>query len=188
MNIILGSASKNRKKILEEKGLVFDVMGSDIDEKAIRDPNPSTLVLRLAHAKADALLARIHDDALLITSDQVAYCNGEIIEKPQTADDVRRFLALIGGTLTQTITAVVVTNIKTEERKEGVDIGSVWFQKFPKDFIEQVVAYPRTYELAGGFDIDDPLFMPYVDRIEGERESIIAIPWLLTRRLLNEAT
>jgi septum formation protein len=187
MKIILGSASKNRRKILESKGLIFDVMSPDIDERAIRDPDPGTLVLKIARAKADLLLPRIHEDALLITSDQVACSNGEIIEKPQNADDVRRFLTLIGGNLTQTVTAVVVANTKTGERKEGVDIGTVWFRKFPKDFIEQIVANPRTYELAGGFDIDDPLFEAYVDRIEGERESIIAIPWALTKRLLQEA-
>lgn len=184
MKIILGSASKSRKMILEEKGLIFDIMIPDIDERAIRDPDPEKLVLKIAHAKADALIHRITEEALLITSDQVVVCDGEILEKPESADDVRRFLALIGKYPAQTVTAVVVTNTKTKERRDGVDIGTVWFRPFSAEFIERVVLLPRTYELAAGFDIADPLFEPYVDHIEGERESIIAIPWGLTQRLL----
>ncbi|MBI4599791.1 Maf family protein [Candidatus Uhrbacteria bacterium] len=186
MTIILGSASKGRKRILEERGFTFDAMSADIDEKAIRDPDPEKLVLLLAHAKADALIPRIKEPAFLITSDQVVLCNGEILEKPENEDEERAMLQMYTTHPAETVAAVVVTNTETGERAGGVDRGKVWFHTFPHEAIKQIVVYPRTYELAGGFSIIDPLFMPYIDHIEGERESIIGLPWALTQRLLEE--
>lgn len=186
MKIILGSASKSRGRILEEKGVVFEIMSADIDEKAIRDRDPSKLVLKLAHAKADALIPRITEDALLITSDQVVVCNGEILEKPPDADEERSMLRMYASHPAETVTSVVVINTQTGKRAEGVDRARVWFRPFPDEFIEHMVAYPRVYELAGGVSIGDPLFMPYIERIEGERESIIGLPWALTHQLLTE--
>ena len=40
MKIVLGSASKQRRTILERKGWSFEVMPADIDEKAIRHGDP----------------------------------------------------------------------------------------------------------------------------------------------------
>ena len=71
MKIILGSQSKGRRHVLESMGYEFGVMSSNIDEKAIRFNDPQKLTIALAHAKADALLPRIQEPALLITSDQV---------------------------------------------------------------------------------------------------------------------
>ncbi|MEK7123034.1 MAG: Maf family protein [Patescibacteria group bacterium] len=186
MKIILGSASKGRKKILEEKGIVFDVMSSDIDEKAIRDPDPERLALKLAHAKADALIAHIRESALLITSDHVVVCNGEILEKPIDEHEERAMLKMYATYPAETVGAVVVTDTKTGKRVEGVDRGVVWFRVFSKEAIEQIVRSSRTYELGGGFSIAEPLFASFIDRIEGERESIIGLPWALTNRLLKE--
>ena len=59
MKIILGSKSKGRKQILEEMGMDFEIMVSDIDEKAIRFDDAEKLVLALARAKAEALKPKI---------------------------------------------------------------------------------------------------------------------------------
>lgn len=187
IKIILGSQSASRKRILEEHGLVFEVMSSDIDEKAIRYDDPQKLVLALAHAKADALLSRIHEPALLITSDQVVVCNGEIIEKPESAEEERRFLHLYAEHPSQTITSIVVTNTATGMRKEDIDTSTVWFLPFPDDIIECAIKEGKVFAWAGGYNIIDPLFAPYVKKIEGDSEGICALPWKLTKRLLDES-
>ena len=86
--IILGSASKSRRSIMDElaakHGFSYEVRTADIDEKAVRRDTPEALVLALAHAKADAILERMRSDdggagagggasgdAYLITCDQV---------------------------------------------------------------------------------------------------------------------
>lgn len=59
MRVILGSSSPWRKEVLKILGYEFDCMSPDIDEKSIRDSDPHKLTLKIAHAKADALLPQV---------------------------------------------------------------------------------------------------------------------------------
>jgi septum formation protein len=56
MKIILGSSSPWRKEVLKSMGFDFKVLSPDIDEKAIRDVDPTQLTLQIARAKTEALL------------------------------------------------------------------------------------------------------------------------------------
>ncbi|CAK7349303.1 unnamed protein product [Dovyalis caffra] len=59
--LILGSASFSRRKILEEMGYEFKIATADIDEKSIREEKPEDLVMTLAEAKADAIIANLQN-------------------------------------------------------------------------------------------------------------------------------
>lgn len=182
--IILGSASKGRKSVLEKIGWDFEIMVADIDEKAIRFDDPKKLAFALANAKADALLPRIKKDAILITSDQVVDYNGQIREKPESEEEAREFLKRYNDTPAITVTGVAVTNTKTGQRAAGVDIAKVYFNQVPDDVIEKLIAKGEIFSQAGGFSIWDPLVRPYLDRVEGEEESVIGLPVNLTKKLL----
>ncbi|CAH2046643.1 unnamed protein product [Thlaspi arvense] len=58
--LILGSSSIARRKILTDMGYQFALMSADIDEKSIRKEKPEELVLALAEAKADAIVSKLH--------------------------------------------------------------------------------------------------------------------------------
>jgi septum formation protein len=87
----------------------YEVIKADIDEKAIRHDTPTKLVLALAHAKADAIIAQLKqqqqqqqqeaaaaagqpgsDVGLLITCDQVVVHEGQIREKPEDVAEAHR--------------------------------------------------------------------------------------------------
>lgn len=81
-------------ELAAEHGFTYEVAKADIDEKAIRHPDPHTLVLRLAHAKAAAVIAKLEaagggGSGLLVTCDQVVLHEGLILEKPEDAEEVR---------------------------------------------------------------------------------------------------
>jgi septum formation protein len=86
----------------------YEVIKADIDEKAIRHDTPRDLVLALAHAKADAIIAQLKqqqqqekeaaaagqqgsDVGLLITCDQVVVHEGQIREKPEDIAEAHRW-------------------------------------------------------------------------------------------------
>ena len=74
--IILGSASPTRRALLAELGVPLVVLATDLDERALGDRSPgahpgdisraAALVTTLAHATADALLARLAADPELL--------------------------------------------------------------------------------------------------------------------------
>ena len=100
--LILGSSSSSRRAILQNLGVPFSVVAAGIDEQAIRRDTPEALVIALAHAKADAVLAKLRSPSgavtadsarspLLITADQVVVHDGRILEKPADAAQARSF-------------------------------------------------------------------------------------------------
>lgn len=186
MKIILGSRSRSRKHILSEMGYKFEVMTADIDEKSIRHKDPEKLVLALANAKADYLVAKIKGSAILITSDQVVLFNGKILEKPENKDQARKFLTGYEKFPAKTITAVTVTNTATRKRLNGIDTATVWFHKIPKHTIDRMIEKGDVFSLAGGFSIEDPLLKKYIARIEGTSDSIMGLPKALTEKLIQE--
>lgn len=184
MKLILGSASKWRRQILQQAGYEFSTMSPDIEEKKIRYEDPHQLVLAIAHAKADALLSRILEPALLITSDQVVVCHDEIFEKPSSEAEVRRFLHSYQQHEAMTVTAIVVTDTSTGKRVQGVDEVNIIFNSIPEDVINHVIAEGEVFSCAGGFQIENEYgeLNPYIKKIDGDIDSVKGLPL----KLLNE--
>jgi len=185
MKIILGSKSPWRKKVLEDAGYSFEVMNADIDEKAIRSDDYTKLPILVARAKAAALLGKIHEPSLLITSDQVCVCNNELREKPESKEQAREYLRSYATYPAQTNTSVVVTNTATMKRAEGVDIAKTYFKPIPEDVIEKIIEEGSIMHTAGGFMTESPLFEPYIDHIQGSGDSVIGLPLHLVEELIK---
>lgn len=186
MKIILGSKSAGRKLVLERAGYNFDILTADIDEKAIRTDDYEKLPLLIAREKAKAILPKIKESAILITSDQVVVCNGELREKPENEEEARRFLESYAQYPAQTNTAVVVTNTETGKQAEGVDIAKAYFKAIPEDVVDKVLLEGKVMHAAGGYIVEDPTISLYVDHIEGEKNSVTGLPLKLTEKLMAE--
>lgn len=186
MKIILGSRSKGRHNVLQSMGYQFEIMNPAIDEKIIRHDNPSQLTVSLANAKADALLTKIQEPSILITSDTVVTCNGKILEKPENESEAREFLKGYSVHPAETITAVVVVNTATGQRREGIDIAKVWFYNIYDDVINKLIADKNIFSCSGGFSVEDPILKNFIRKIEGTIDSIIGLPKELTERLIKE--
>jgi len=94
----------------------------------------------LAKAKAEAIIPRIKGDAVLITSDQVVACTGKILEKPENEKEFHEFVHLYNkGYSAETVTAVVVTDIKTGKQESGIDIAKIWMRPIPKKTINKLI-------------------------------------------------
>ena len=187
MKLILGSSSKYRKAILEKAGYTFDVMSPDVEEKAIETSDPYERPLILARAKSDALIAKVTEPAIIITSDSVVVCEGQLIEKPVSEKEARQFLKWYSdGKAPEVACALVVHNTETNKRYEGVDITKVYFKPFTEEMIEDFVREGEPLTRAGGFGIQHPIMKPFIDKIKGTEESIVGMPLHLLEKLLKD--
>ncbi|MGE0569383.1 MAG: Maf family protein [Bacteroidia bacterium] len=187
MKIILGSTSKPRKLVLENNNFVFEIMSPNIDEMAIHTDDYYQLPLLLARAKAEALVPKILEDAIVITADQVTVCNSNLYEKPRDKDDAIKFLQNYSdGHPAETVSALVVTNIKNGKRADGVDIAKTYYNHIPKNIIEEFIEKGDPFSKSGGFDVSSPILKPYLNRIEGTFESIMGMPLHLLDDLMNQ--
>lgn len=173
---------------MENMGYEFEVMVSDIDEKAVRSEDLRELPLLIARAKAEALLPKIEESVILITSDQVLIYNEELREKPKDAEEAKKFLRSYGSHPAESVTAVVTINTKTGKRAEGIDIAKAHFKKIPENIIDEFIQKEIALHCAGGFTIKDPLIAPYIDSVEGTYESIEGLPIELTKKLIEKVS
>jgi len=104
----------------------------------------------------------------------------------QNAEECRRFLRSYASHPAECFSAVVVTNTASRRSVEGVDVARQFFKAIPEEAIEKLIAQGDVLHCAGGFAIE--LMEPYLDRREGEAESVMGLPPTLTNSLIVEAT
>ena len=98
--IILASNSSIRKKILEDSGIAFEVVPSEVEEEELKQ-SLSTNNFReycLALAKAKALdVSNKKKNAFVIGSDQICCYGEEIFSKPLTKENCFKTLSKLSG-------------------------------------------------------------------------------------------
>ena len=112
---------------------------------------------------------------------------GTIREKPETPEQCHTYMKSYVDRPACTVTAVVVTHVQSGQRVSGVDIAKQWFKPVPAEVLDALIAKGDVMHCCGGFMVDDPLLAPYLDRREGDEDSIIGMPLTLTLKLLEQA-
>lgn len=114
--LVLASSSPYRREVLDKLQLRYDVFKPSIDETALPDEAPDSLVKRLATEKAQAVAQQrqFEKEALIIGSDQVAVCDGHILGKPHTESNAQQQLQQFVGKTVTFYTGLCVYNSKTQ--------------------------------------------------------------------------
>ena len=101
-NFILATASNTRVKLLNNAGLVFDVIPADIDEEKIKtlykDKTADFVAQKLSDKKAEAISEK-YPDKLVIAADQVLVCEDQLFSKPSSLSEVKTQLYKLQGNL-----------------------------------------------------------------------------------------
>lgn len=207
--LLLGSASFTRKLILKEMGVPFSKFVRPIDEKALGDRSenapPRELVLLLANAKMDRLVEELTandpDDLpqsdskewVVLTGDQVVTCGGKILEKPESVEEAKGFVAGYATNPPSTVGSVVLYHHPSGIRVDGVDTATIHFNKETLGgdgssvLIDSLIREGEpVMSCAGGLMIEHPLTQHHVDRIDGTEDSVMGLSKDLVTRLLTE--
>mmetsp|Transcript_7816 Transcript_7816/g.20659 ORF Transcript_7816/g.20659 Transcript_7816/m.20659 type:complete len:210 (-) Transcript_7816:118-747(-) len=194
--LLLGSGSATRRLLLGELGYIegknLQRMPADIDERAIRHDDPAKLVLALGHAKADAIMHRIRseqrtfpDDAVLLTADQVVVHEGRILEKPESAEEVRRNCAWFSQSPAGTVGSIVVTHLASGRRLDAVNTTEIYMRELPKAVVDQLITEGEVFYCAGGLRVEDPLVSRFVDQIIGGQDSVMGLTKATAQDLIH---
>ena len=89
--VVLASQSENRKKILAQSGIKsFEVSPSEFKEDLDKSSmTPKEYVMRTSEGKVKDKIAEVskrHGKTLLITADSVITLEGQVFEKPESAE------------------------------------------------------------------------------------------------------
>ena len=177
--LLLASTSPYRRELLTRLGVPFEAVGPGVPEEALEGELPVDRARRLALAKAQAVAAR-HPDCVVIGSDQVAACQGRILDKPGTAERAFRQLAFLSAQRASFHTACAVLGTRAQLPQVHVDTTSVNFRSLSTAEIERYIARDQPYDCAGGFKAE-ALGISLFDSIDSvDPTALIGLPliWL----------
>jgi MAF protein len=182
--LVLGSTSPFRKTILEKLNVGFDCAKPNIDETPLANENPQALVQRLAIEKAKAVISQF-PDALIIGSDQVAVCEGEILGKPHTFDNGVAQLTKFSGKPIIFYTGLCVYDSRTGIEHSLVEPFTVHFNTLTPTEISQYLHAEEPYNCAGSFK-SEGLGICLFEKLEGDDpNTLIGLPLIKLIKLLK---
>ncbi len=199
--LVLASASKARRRLLEQAGIPHHVHISGVDEESQGAMPPLVLVQHLALAKARAVVQSLqacdsdeHAGEVglgwlplnpVLGCDSLLEFEGEVFGKPSDPlEAINRWKRMAGGCgRLHTGHALVLGGEETQTRQEVVTT-LVWFAPLNSDQIEAYVATGEPLACAGGFALEGRGGM-MVERIEGCYSNVIGLSLPLLRRWLS---
>lgn len=175
MNIILASNSPRRRELLSGLGLDFEVrVLPGIDESHPAELQGGDIPLYISKKKADAYLASLQLDELLITADTIVWLDGEVLEKPKDEADACRMLHELSGKTHQVFTGVCLTT--TEKQVSFSCRSDVTFCQLTDEEINHYVQCYRPLDKAGAYGVQEWIGYVGVERIEGSFFNVVGLP------------
>ena len=184
--LILGSTSPYRRELLARLRLPFEVVRPEVDETPHAGEQPMALALRLALEKAKAV-ARLHPQAVVIGSDQVADLDGEPLGKPGNHERAVAQLQRMRGQTVVFQTAVAVVCIDSGFAEQALAQVKVQFRHLSDEAIETYLRAEQPYDCAGSAK-SEGLGIALLDSIDNQDPSaLVGLPLIHTCRLLRAA-
>ena len=180
--IVLGSASPRRKELLSGLDIDFDVeVIPGIDESYPEELTAHEIPLYIARKKADAYVAKMTDNELLITADTIVATEGHILGKPADRVEAIGMLRRLSGRVHEVVTGVCIF---TKEKNVSFSVVSkVSFAKIDDEDILYYVDKYRPYDKAGSYGIQEWIGYVGVEAIDGSFYNVMGLP---VQRLYQE--
>ena len=173
--LILASTSPYRRELLARLGLSFEVERPEVDEAPRASEAPRARAERLALAKAMAVAAR-HPQSVVIGADQVAACDGRILDKPGNAGAAREQLQAQSGRSVQFHSAVALVHAERAFSDGFTDLTTVVFRTLGDAEIDAYIAADQPFDCAGSLR-SEALGLALCERIESQDPTgLIGLP------------
>jgi len=184
--IYLASASPRRRELLQQIGVPFRLVGTELDETPLPGEAPAAYVSRLAAAKADAgwQASRGAANAPVLAADTAVVLEGEILGKPRDKVDAERMLLRLSGRTHEVMTAVAVRSAGGHDVK--VSYSMVTFRNLDA---AEASAYWNTGEprdKAGAYAIQGYAAI-FIADLRGSYSGVMGLPLFETAELLKSA-
>ncbi len=165
-------------------GIAHEVIPAEVSE--LREPGelPETMAVRLARAKALAVVPA-RPGVPVLGADTVVVVDEDVLGKPVDDRDAARMLGRLSGRVHRVITAVALAdgNGTVHER---CDITRVWFRDLPPELIDAYVATGEPLDKAGSYGVQG-YGAVLVERVEGDFFGVMGLPLRLVVELLDAA-
>lgn len=182
--IILASKSPRRKHLLENIGLQFKIVPSNINEDLISVSSPKVYAEILSREKAKKV-AEKYKDAIIIGADSIVIFKGEIIGKPSSLKNAKEILRKLSGQKHKVITGFTVLDSKTNKLVTKSVLSYVTFKKLSEDEINAYAKAKESMGKAGAYAIQEKAGV-FIEKVEGDFFNVVGLPIFALCKVLQE--
>jgi septum formation protein len=169
--LVLASRSPQRRAILEQLGIEFEVRVPDVEE--LEHGPPNEVAIENAYRKANAIAADA-PDAVVLGVDTVVSIGTRLYGKPESPEKARATLSALAGRRHVVTSGVCVIDPERGPRTAAART-VVEFRAADERLIGWYVAGGEWRERAGGYAIQGR-GAALVARIEGDYSNVVGLP------------
>ena len=178
--LVLASTSPQRRAILEQLRIPFEVEAPSYEEHDPPDADPVALVRDHAVGKARS----VHrSGCVTLGVDTTVHLDGRVYGKAADAQEAAAMLGELGGRTHTVLSGVCLLTPDGEDVEHAETL--VTFRPLPPDELERYVASGEWRGRAGAYAIQG-LGGRLVERIDGDYLNVVGLPGALLLRLLTE--
>lgn len=181
--IVLASSSPRRRQLLEMLRLPHRVIAPDVDETRRDGEAPERYVVRLAHAKARAVVAQAPGE-LVLAADTTVVLDGVVFGKPVDAADAVAMLGRMQGRTHQVMTAVAVA--RDDRLEHALDVSAVTFRPASAEMLTDYVSTGEPLDKAGAYALQGAGGV-LVRSVDGSSSNVVGLPLAELAELLAAA-
>ena len=181
-SLLLASTSPQRRAILEQLHIPFDVVAPRYEERDPPDAEPVALVREHAAGKARSVAADARGRPVLGV-DTTVHLDGRVYGKPADPGDAERMLEELAGRTHTVLSGLCLLTSGWEVVEH--ETTEVTFRRLTPRDIGRYLAAGEWEGRAGGYGIQG-LGASLVERVDGDYLNVVGLPGALLVRLLAE--
>lgn len=200
---VLGSTSLSRKYVMDHNRLNYVLVPTNINERCIgnrKTDHPFVITSNIAIGKLLKLQHIIENDmdikreldriseskrVVLVTGDELIYCNRQIYEKPRSPEEAADFLQTYGNNVCSSYCSVCICDYKTRRLLTGVDKSDITMRPLSDRAIHEIIQDSYVYFCAGAFKIEHKEMSRHIESIKGRIDSIFGLSVKLLTHLVR---
>ena len=179
MRLVLASTSPQRRAILEQLRIPFDVVAPDYEERDPSDADPVELVREHARGKARSVHV---PGQVTLGVDTTVHLDGRVYGKAADKDEAAAMLGRLAGRTHAVLSGVCLVTADAEEVGHAETL--VTFGPLATHELGRYVASGEWHGRAGAYAIQG-LGGRLVERIEGDHLNVVGLPGALLVQLLR---
>jgi septum formation protein len=168
--VVLASASPQRREMLERLGIEFSVEVSGVEEITHGDPKEVVLANALLKARSASRAG-----VLTIGCDTDVVVEGHLIGKPEDEMRAHEYLAQLSGRTHEVVSGLALLGPEDDRVRTGTVETRVTFRPLEVSEIDSYVATGEWRGRAGGYAIQG-VGASLVERVEGDISNVIGLP------------
>jgi septum formation protein len=193
-DLILASKSPRRIELLQQLGLSFDVIPSDLKENIDLSLSPAQVVVSLAKQKSNHVTEQLKPTRskpfVVLGADTLVVLEKHFLGKPSSKEDAFDMLASLSGKVHEVYTGVVlIGNIGNDQNfpdESTFQVSRVYFRHLSPQEINAYIATGEPMDKAGAYAVQG-IASAFIEKIEGCYTNIIGLPIPPVVRMLRKA-